>query len=88
MTEKAKPNVRKVKLPIPKYWYVLATVAGSRQARLMEDGLRERIGRAGLSYFTIGREGGRWDVMGDSGVTAMDDSELQNVRSVAAQIRL
>jgi hypothetical protein len=88
MTGKAKPYVRKVTLPIPKYWYKLATVAGSQQACLMEKALRERIGRLGMSYFSIGHAGGSWDVMGDSGRTAMDEGELRDIRAVAAQIRV
>ena len=88
MTGRAKPYVRKGAPPIPKYWYKLVTVSDSQQAFLMEKALRGRIVGLGMSYFTIGREGGSWDVMGDSGRTAMDDGELRDVRAVAAQIRV
>jgi hypothetical protein len=87
VNEKPKPPGRKVKPPIPRYRYKLATVSCSQQACLMEKALRERLGRLGLSYFTIGHEGGSCDVMDDSGTTAMDDSELRNARAVAAQIK-
>lgn len=89
MTEiaKPKPPMRKVKPPVPKYHYNLATVSGSQQAGLMEKVLRERLGGLGLSFFAIGREGGTYDVMGDSGSNALEDSALRDVRAVAAQIK-
>ena len=86
MTESAKPPVRHIKPPIPRYHYNLATVSGSRQARLMEDALRERLTEMGVSLFAIGHEDGSYDVMGDSGVSALDDRDLRDARAVAAQI--
>jgi hypothetical protein len=86
MIQKAKPPIRKTKPPTPRYHYKLATVSGSQQACLMEKALWERLSRLRLSYFTIGHEGGSYDVMGDSGSIALADGDLLDARAVAAQI--
>jgi hypothetical protein len=86
MAERTKPPMRKPKPPAPKYHYKLATVAGSQQARLMEDALRGPLSGLGLSYFAIGHEDGSYDVMGDSGSSALADGDLRSARAVAAKI--
>jgi hypothetical protein len=60
-------------------------VSDSQQAHLTEKALWERLGRLRLSYFTIGREGGSYDVMGDSGTSALNEGDLQDARAAAAQ---
>lgn len=86
MTEKAKQPIKKIKPPIPRYHYKLATVSGSQAACRMEKALRERLSGLGLSFFAIGHEGGSYDVMGDSGAIALDDGDLRDARAVVAQI--
>jgi len=88
VTNKAKPPVKAIKPPIPKYHYKLATVSGSQAACRMETALREQLSGLGLSFFAIGYESGSYDVMGDSGAIALDDAGLSNARTVAAQISL
>lgn len=78
--------MRKVKPPVIRYHYKLVTVSDSLQARTMEKALWEQLSRFGLSYFTIGHEGGSYDVMCDSGASALDASVLVDARAVAAQI--
>ncbi len=77
---------RKVKPPIIRYHYKLVTVSDSRLARVMEKALWEQLTRFGLSFFTIGRESGSYDVMCDSGSAAMADTDLVDARAIAAQI--
>jgi hypothetical protein len=84
--ERAKPPMKKVKPPIPRYRYKLVTVSSSQQACLMEKALWTQLRRMGLSYFAIGHEGGSYDVMGDSGMNALNDDDLLEARAVAAQI--
>ena len=86
MMGKAKPPIRKVKPPIPKYYYQLATVLSSQQANSMEKALRERLNGLGLSFFAVCHASGSCDVMGDSGVSPLKAADLRNARAVAAQI--
>ena len=88
MTETAKPPIRKVKPPIPRYHYALVTVSGSKQASLMERSLREPLSGFGLSLLAIGHEDGSYDVMGDSGSAALKDGDLRHARAIAARIKL
>jgi hypothetical protein len=88
MTERAKPPVRHFKPPTPRFHYSLATVTGSRQARLMEDALREPLRGLGLSFFAIGHEDGSYDVIGDHGSSALTDEVLRGVRAVADKIKM
>jgi hypothetical protein len=88
VTERAKPPIKTIKPPIPRYHYKLASVSGSQAACRMESALRERLSGLGLSFFAIGHEGGIYDVMGDSGANALDDGGLRDARAVAAQISL
>ena len=85
--EKAKPPIRKIKPPIPRYHYKLATVSGSHAANRMENELRERLSGLGLSFFAIGHESGSYDVMGDSGAIALADGDLKDARAVVAKIK-
>ena len=87
VTQIAKPPVRKVKPPVPRYHYSLATVSGSQQANRMEKTLREQLSGLGLSFFAVGHEGGTYDVMGDSGSAALGDDALRDARAVAARIK-
>jgi hypothetical protein len=82
-----KPPLKKVKPPTPRYHYSLATVTGSQQARRMENALREPLSEMGLSFFSIGHEDGSYDVMGDSGDSALNDGALRSARAVAAKIK-
>ncbi len=86
MMEKPKPPLKKVKPPVPKYHYKLASVSGSQEAGRMEKALRERLGGLGLSFFAIGHESGSYDVMGDSGANPLTDNDLRDARAVAAKI--
>jgi len=88
MPEKAKPPIKKVKPPVPKYHYKLASVSGSQAACRMEKALREQLTGLGLSFFAIGHEGGSYDVMGDSGANALAESDLRDARAAAAKINL
>jgi hypothetical protein len=88
MTERAKPPVRKIKPPTPRFHYSLAKVTGSQEARLMENALREPLRGMGLSFFAIGHEDGSYDVMGDSGSRALEDAVLQGARAVADKIKM
>lgn len=87
MIPKGTPPVKKIKPPVPRYHYKLATVSGSQAASRMEDALRDRLSELSLSYFAIGHEGGSYDVMGDSGAKALEDGDLANARAVAAQFK-
>jgi hypothetical protein len=87
MMERAKPPVRKIKPPTPRFHYSLAKVTGSQEARLMENALREPLRGMGLSFFAIGHEDGSYDVMGDSGASALADGDLRSARAVAAHIK-
>ena len=73
------------KPPAPKYHYKLITVSSSREAQRTEGALRDRLRNLGLSFFTICRSDGTFDVMGDSGTSSMADAPLANARAVAAQ---
>jgi len=77
----------KEKPPIPKYYYKLAKVSGSREAGSMETALRERLQGSGLSFFAICHQSGGCDVMGDSGPSPLKDAALRNARAVAAKIQ-
>ena len=78
----------KKKPPIPRYHYKLVTVSGSQAAGRMETALRERLSGSGLSFFAICHQSGGCDVMGDSGVSPLEDAALRNARAVAAEIKL
>jgi len=89
MMQGAKPPiVKKIKPPIPRYRYKLVTVSGSQAACRMENALRERLTGLTLSYFAIGHESGSYDVMGDSGTSALGDDDLRDARAVAARITI
>ena len=88
VTGKAKPHIKTIKPPIPRYHYKLATASGSQAASRMETALREQLSGLGLSFFSIGHENGSYDVMGDSGANALKDGDLRNARAVAAKIGL
>ena len=86
-TQGAKSVKGKEKPPIPKYHYKLVTVPGSLEAGRMETALRERLGGARLTFFTICHQTGGCDVMGDSGRSPLDSAALRNTRAVAAEIK-
>ena len=86
MIGKAQPPAKKVKPPIPKYYYQLATVLSSRQANNMEKALREQLTGLGLSFFAVCHASGSCDVMGDSGGKPLEEADLRNARAVAAKI--
>jgi len=87
MIENAKPPVRKIKPPTPRYHYKLVRVTGSQEAHLMEKALREQLGEMGFSLFAIGHTDGSYDVMADSGGAAASDSVLRAARAFAARVR-
>lgn len=77
----------KAKPPIPRYHYKLVTVSGSQDIGRVETALRKRLGASGLSFFAIIHQSGGCDVMGDSGVSPLQDAALRNARAVAAEIK-
>ena len=74
------------KPPVPKYHYKLITVSSSREAQRTESELRDRLRNLGLTFFTICRSDGTFDVMGDSGSCSMAETPLANARAVATEI--
>jgi hypothetical protein len=87
VTEIAKPPVKKIKVPTPRFHYSLATVAGSQEANLMQRALRGQLTEMGVSLFAIGHEDGNYDVMGDSGAVALKDDDLRDARAMADKIK-
>jgi hypothetical protein len=73
------------KPPAPKYHYKLITVSSSREAQSMEATLRDRLRNLGLTFFTMCRPNGTFDVMGDSGANSLAEAAVANARAVAAQ---
>lgn len=77
----------KVKPPVPKYQYKLATVSSSREAQRMEKALCERLASSTMSFFAICHQNGQCDVMGDSGSSPLGDADLKDARAAAARIK-
>jgi hypothetical protein len=73
------------KPPVPKYHYKLVTVSSSRDAQRMEAALRDRLRNLGLTFFTLCRSDGTFDVMGDSGASSLAEAAVANARAVAAE---
>ncbi len=77
----------KVKRPVPRYHYKLATLSNSKASGRFERALRERLDGAGLSFFAICHQNGKCDVMCDSGMDPLDAHALRNARRVATEIK-
>ena len=86
MIGRTPPPTKKVKPPVPKYYYQLATVVSPQHANSMEKALRQRLDGLGLSFFAVCHASGSCDVMGDSGGKPLEPADLLNARAVAAQI--
>lgn len=74
------------KPPVPKYHYKLITVASSREAERTETALRDRLRNLGMTFFTLCRPDGTYDVMGDSGSCSLSEVALANARKAAAEL--
>ena len=86
MIGRAPPPVKKIKPPVPKYYYQLATVVSPQHANSMEKALRQRLDGLGLSFFAVCHASGSCDVMGDSGGRPLEEADLRTARAVAAKI--